>query len=54
MPRITVDEKIIGYGVVKDAPEPAQPMEPKAQAANRATAGNQAGNGWKSGADRRP
>ena len=42
MPTIKVDEKIIGYGVVKDAPEPAQPREPKAQAANRATAGNQA------------
>ena len=40
MPRIKVDEKIIGYGVVKEAAEPAQAEAPKTQAANQARAGN--------------
>ena len=45
MPRIKVDEKIIGYGVVKDAPKPVQPREPNAQVETRAQSGNQAKTG---------
>ena len=42
MPRIKVEEKIIGYGVVKDAPEPIQAGSPEAQAGQpEARAGNQ-------------
>ena len=42
MPRIKVEEKIIGYGVVKDAPEPTQDGSSKAQAGQPgARAGNQ-------------
>ena len=45
MPTIKVDEKIVGYGVVKDAPEPAQAgnanAQPEAQAGQP---GAQAGN----------
>ena len=40
MSTIKVDEKIVGYGVVKDAPEPVQAGNPKAQAEQ---AGAQAG-----------
>ncbi|MDE0372575.1 MAG: hypothetical protein OXI73_08535 [Rhodospirillales bacterium] len=40
MPRIKVDQKIIGYGVVKEAAGPTQAEAPKTQAANRARAAN--------------
>ena len=52
MPRIKVEEKIIGYGVVKDAPEPipdggpeAQSGQPEARAGNRRQASVQARTG---------
>ena len=42
MPRIKVEEKIIGYGVVKDAPKPIQDGSPEAQAGQpEARVGNQ-------------
>ena len=42
MPRIKVEEKIIGYGVVKDAPEPIQDGSPEAQVGQpEARTGNQ-------------
>jgi len=40
MPRIKVEEKIIGYGVVKETAEPAQAEAPKTQAPSQARAGN--------------
>ena len=40
MPRIKVEKKIIGYGVVKEAAEPAQAEAPKTQTPNQAMAGN--------------
>ncbi|MYJ96672.1 MAG: hypothetical protein F4053_14145, partial [Proteobacteria bacterium] len=42
MPRIKVEEKIIGYGVVRDTPEPARAGSPEAQSGQpEARAGNQ-------------
>ena len=42
MPRIKVEEKIIGYGVVKDAPEPIQDGSPETQVGQpEARTGNQ-------------
>ena len=40
MPTIKVDEKIVGYGVVKDSPEPVRVREPETQAENRSQTGN--------------
>ncbi len=41
MPTIKVDEKIVGYGVVKDSPEPVRVREPQTQAGNRSQAEDQ-------------
>ena len=40
MPRIKVEEKIIGYGVVKETAEPAPAEAPKTQTPSQARAGN--------------
>ena len=46
MPTIKVDEKIVGYGVVKDAPEPMQAGNSRVQAGQ---SGAQAGNTGRTG-----